>query len=211
MLINESGLVRCIKRAYKYAGYAVAVEGDCMTIYTERWYIQCKRAAIPRKVLATIVEHMGMIPDTEPVSIVKDGEPLAYFTEQPTAGMGRQLKLALDAPKDATDIDVTLYYTTEPLSYNDKNEIEQKWLSVQGTYNDGKVEVTVPAEASVYYISICSKTPSGNFYSSSRLVESPLDNPSQSGDNMTAYTAGAAIIGLISTLGVLIYKRKRYN
>ena len=41
----------------------------------EQWYIQCKRAAIPRKVLATIVEHMGMIPDTEPVSIVKDGEP----------------------------------------------------------------------------------------------------------------------------------------
>lgn len=75
MLINESGLVRCIKRAYKSAGYAVAAEGDCMTIYTEQWYIQCKRAAIPRKVLATIVEHMGMIPDTEPVSIVKDGEP----------------------------------------------------------------------------------------------------------------------------------------
>lgn len=144
-------------------------------------------------------------------SIVKDGEPLAYFTEQPTASMGRQLKLALDAPKDATDIDVTLYYTTEPLSYNDKNEIEQKWLSVQGTYSDGKVEVTVPAEASVYYISICSKTPSGNFYSSSRLVESPLDNPSQSGDNMTVYTAGAAVIGLVSTLGVLIYKHKRYN
>ena len=46
MLINESGLVRCIKRAYKSAGYAVAAEGDCMTIYTEQWYIQCKRAAI---------------------------------------------------------------------------------------------------------------------------------------------------------------------
>ena len=37
MLINESGLVRCIKRAYKSAGYAVAAEGDCMTIYTEQW------------------------------------------------------------------------------------------------------------------------------------------------------------------------------
>ena len=47
MLINESGLVRCIKRAYKSAGYAVAAEGDCMTIYTEQWYIQCKRACGP--------------------------------------------------------------------------------------------------------------------------------------------------------------------
>ena len=81
MLINESGLVRCIKRAYTSAGDAVAAEGDCMTIYTEQWYIQCKRAAIPRKVLATIVEHMGMIPDTEPVSIVKDGEPQLIMPE----------------------------------------------------------------------------------------------------------------------------------
>lgn len=76
MLINESGLVRCIKRAYKTAGYAVAAEGDCMTIYTEQWYIQCRRAALPRKVLATIVEHMGMIPEAAaPVSIIKGGEP----------------------------------------------------------------------------------------------------------------------------------------
>lgn len=80
MLINESGLVRCIKRAYKSAGYAVAAEGDCMTIYTEQWYIQCKRAAIPRKVLATIVEHMGMIPDDgEAVAIEKDNQPQAIM------------------------------------------------------------------------------------------------------------------------------------
>ena len=80
MLINESGLVRCIKRAYKSAGYAVAAEGDCMTIYTEQWYIQCKRAAIPRKVLATIVEHMGMIPDDgEAVAIEKDDQPQAIM------------------------------------------------------------------------------------------------------------------------------------
>ena len=80
MLINESGLVRCIKRAYKSAGYAVAAEGDCMTIYTEQWYIQCKRAAIPRKVLATIVEHMGMIPDDgEAMAIEKDDQPQAVM------------------------------------------------------------------------------------------------------------------------------------
>ena len=82
MLINESGLVRCIKRAYKSAGYAVAAEGDCMTIYTEQWYIQCKRAAIPRKVLATIVEHMGMIPEKNvPTSILKDEDPQLVLKE----------------------------------------------------------------------------------------------------------------------------------
>ena len=75
MLINESGLVRCIKRAYRSAGYAVVTQDDSMAIYTEQWYVQCKRAALPRKVLATIVEHMGMIPDTAPMSIIKDGDP----------------------------------------------------------------------------------------------------------------------------------------
>ena len=61
MLINESGLVRCIKRAYRSAGYAVVTQDDSMAIYTEQWYVQCKRAALPRKVLATIVEHMGHV------------------------------------------------------------------------------------------------------------------------------------------------------
>lgn len=75
MLINESGLVRCIKRAYRSAGYAVVTQDDSMAIYTEQWYVQCKRAALPRKVLATIVEHMDMIPDTAPMSIIKDGDP----------------------------------------------------------------------------------------------------------------------------------------
>lgn len=70
MLINESGLVRCIKRAYRSAGYAVVTQDDSMAIYTEQWYVQCKRAALPCKVLATIVEHMGMIPDTAPMSTV---------------------------------------------------------------------------------------------------------------------------------------------
>ena len=75
MLINEAGLVRAIKRAYKHGGYVVANLGDAVAIYTENWYIQANRALFSRKALATIVEHMGMIPDTEPVSIVKDGEP----------------------------------------------------------------------------------------------------------------------------------------
>ena len=49
MLINESGLVRCIKRAYRSAGYAVVTQDDSMAIYTEQWYVQCKRAALPWK------------------------------------------------------------------------------------------------------------------------------------------------------------------
>ena len=76
MLINESGLVRAIKSAYKHGGYTVNNQGDTMDIYTETWFVKCKRAMLPRKALATIVEHMGMIPDENgPVSIGKDGDP----------------------------------------------------------------------------------------------------------------------------------------
>ena len=76
MLINEAGLVRAIKRAYKNGGYVVMNHGDAVSIYTETWYIQAHRALLPRKALATIVEHMGMIPEADtPTSIMKDGEP----------------------------------------------------------------------------------------------------------------------------------------
>lgn len=75
MLINEGGLIRAIKRAYKAGGYTVMNTGNDVAIYTDHWFAMANRALLPRKVLATIVEHMGMIPDTEPVSIVKDGEP----------------------------------------------------------------------------------------------------------------------------------------
>ena len=75
MLINEGGLIRAIKRAYKAGGYTVLNTGNDVAIYTDHWFAMANRALLPRKVLVTIVEHMGMIPDTEPVSIVKDGEP----------------------------------------------------------------------------------------------------------------------------------------
>ena len=57
MLINEAGVVRAIKRAYKGGGYTVNSQGGVMAIYTQSWYIQARREVMPRKVLATIVEY----------------------------------------------------------------------------------------------------------------------------------------------------------
>lgn len=61
MLINEGGLIRAIKRAYKAGGYTVLNTGNDVAIYTDHWFAMANRALLPRKVLATIVEHMGMI------------------------------------------------------------------------------------------------------------------------------------------------------
>lgn len=82
MLISEKGLVRAIKRAYKNSGYVVMNTGDAVAIYTENWFVLTNRALLPRKVLATIVEHMGMIPERDmPTSIIKDTEPQLVLRE----------------------------------------------------------------------------------------------------------------------------------
>lgn len=87
MLLNEAGLVRAIKRAYKSLGYTVSNRDGKVAVYTQLWYFQTKREAMPRKALAAIVEHMGMIPDGEPVFIVKDGEPQTVLAEAATEDM----------------------------------------------------------------------------------------------------------------------------
>ena len=56
MLINEGGLIRAIKRAYKAGGYTVLNTGNDVAIYTDHWFAMANRALLPRKVLATIVE-----------------------------------------------------------------------------------------------------------------------------------------------------------
>ena len=74
MLINEGGLIRAIKRAYKAGGYTVLNTGNDVAIYTDHWFAMANRALLPRKVLATIVEHVGMIPERDmPTSIIQPG------------------------------------------------------------------------------------------------------------------------------------------
>lgn len=81
-LINEGGLIRAIKRAYKAGGYTVLNTGNDVAIYTDHWFAMANRALLPRKVLATIVEHMGMIPERDmPTSIIKDTEPQLVLRE----------------------------------------------------------------------------------------------------------------------------------
>ena len=82
MLINEAGLVRAIKRAYKADGYTVNVKDGIMSIYTKSWYIQARQKMVLRKALAAIVEHAGLIPgENEPINIMKDLEPQLVIPE----------------------------------------------------------------------------------------------------------------------------------
>lgn len=80
MIIEEKGLVKAIKAAYRHSGYTVLNQGGEVTIYTEGWFVRCLWTKLPRKALAIIVEHMGMIPDDgEAMAIEKDDQPQAVM------------------------------------------------------------------------------------------------------------------------------------
>lgn len=88
MLINEAGLVRAMKRAYSGAGYNVNNQDGTMAIYTNTWYLEAGRECIPRKALATIVEHMGAIPEVgNPVLVQKDVEAQVIMPEVSTGDL----------------------------------------------------------------------------------------------------------------------------
>lgn len=107
MLIDESGLVRAVKSAYKSGGYTVSAAGDAMAIYTEDWFVKCRRAILPRKVLAAMVEHMGMIPgDGAPVSVSKDCDPQLVMEDVAAADVDHWC--AGQHEDDATMVPVTM-------------------------------------------------------------------------------------------------------
>lgn len=82
MIINESGLVRAMKQAYRTVGYTVYRTGDYLGIYTHCWYVYCQADQVPRKVLGAIVEHMGMLPaEGQASSIEKDEAPQMVLPE----------------------------------------------------------------------------------------------------------------------------------
>lgn len=80
VIIEEKGLEKAIKAAYRHSGYTVLNQGGEVTIYTEGWFVRCLWTKLPRKALAIIVEHMGMIPDDgEAMAIEKDDQPQAVM------------------------------------------------------------------------------------------------------------------------------------
>ena len=68
MIINESGLIAAMKRAYRADGYTVLNSGGDVAVYTENWFVLAKRPLLPRKV-------------DMPTSIAKDEEPQLVLRE----------------------------------------------------------------------------------------------------------------------------------
>lgn len=86
MIIEESGLLRAMKEAYKSGGYHVAAEIDeagieNIVITTASWIVIAEKKAMPRKVLGLIVEHIGEIPRPGEAFQIKKKEPQTEIFE----------------------------------------------------------------------------------------------------------------------------------
>ena len=66
MVVDEKGLIRAMKEAYKADGYKVAVEDKAdienVIIAAPLWTVVIQKSELPRKVLGLIAEHLGEIP-----------------------------------------------------------------------------------------------------------------------------------------------------
>ena len=74
MLMEEQGLVKALKHEYRHGGYIIHNQGDVVCLQADNWFVQCEWKQLPRKALATIVEHAGMIPVVDLSVEVKKGE-----------------------------------------------------------------------------------------------------------------------------------------
>lgn len=66
MVIDDKGLLRAMKEAYKTSGYKVAADDstgvDMLVIGTPQWVAEIEQENVPRKVLGLIAEHIGTLP-----------------------------------------------------------------------------------------------------------------------------------------------------
>lgn len=72
-MIYEKGLCAAMKAAWRSGGYEVAGYGEGNTLFINgyRWCAAAPQKQMPRKVLALLVEHVGLIPEGEAYRVHK--------------------------------------------------------------------------------------------------------------------------------------------
>lgn len=73
MILDEKGLSRNLKYAYKHGGYTITANDEQIIIYTENWVVRADWDKLPRKCLATIVEHIGLLPKSSDAIFIQEG------------------------------------------------------------------------------------------------------------------------------------------
>ena len=92
MVINDKGLLRAMKEAYKGPGYEIGCRksGDIKEIYieTSSWFVTCEVKALSRKIIGLIAEHLGEIPQQGQCFQVKKRESQTKIMEESRNSFG---------------------------------------------------------------------------------------------------------------------------
>lgn len=85
-MINESALVRAMKREYKCLGYDITNATDRLYIRGGIWFAEIPWASVPGKVLGLIAEHMRGMPEPGETIHLQNGEEPQAVMEDVAAG-----------------------------------------------------------------------------------------------------------------------------
>ena len=98
-MLNEKGLAAVMRERWRGGGYEVAEADGWIMIWAGGVAVRCRRAALPRKCLGMIVEHIGEIPEGVCYRVSKEGgaqtalrdEPMDFWSRLLDEGIGSDL------------------------------------------------------------------------------------------------------------------------
>lgn len=97
-MISERGLSAAMRAQWRTkAGYVVAESNGRVMILGGPWAVISSMRALPRKVLALIVEHLGTLPHSESFYVCKGQDAQCRILEEDLATMGEIMSQAADA------------------------------------------------------------------------------------------------------------------
>ena len=85
-MMNESALVRAMKREYKGLGYDITNATDRLYICGPVWFAELPWTSVPGKVLGLIAEHMRGMPEPGQTIHLQNGEEPQTVLEDVAAG-----------------------------------------------------------------------------------------------------------------------------
>ena len=97
-MLSERGLCAAMRAYWRTkAGYIVAESHGKVMILGGPWAVISSMRALPRKVLALIVEHLGTLPHSESFYVCKGQDAQCRILEEDLATMGELMSQAADA------------------------------------------------------------------------------------------------------------------
>ena len=97
-MLSERGLCAAMRAYWRTkAGYIVAESHGKVMILGGPWAVISSMRALPRKVLALIVEHLGTLPNSASFYVCKGQDAQCRILEEDLATMGELMSQAADA------------------------------------------------------------------------------------------------------------------